>query len=188
MRILPRTLVPLCLALLGGSVLPAAPQSRGWHRSNPPVLDQSEPFGLDAAVDLPEWTQIRWIIEGLHTEHGSLALLHELPLVEARFGTEASFLDLVAKWRSRIPRLPAAPTPESEETSTWPVVQNGPSRTISITSHEALPVGRITILAITWVDHQVTGISFTSGFEDVLGPGRRQRPWQPNAVHPGPAF
>ena len=187
MRILPRILVPLCLPLLCGPALFAAPQNRDWHRSAPLVLDMSEPFGLNAAPELPEWSQIRHIVEGLQTEPGSLALLQELPLLEARYGTEASFQDLVAKWRSRIPNLTEQPAMEDLDASTWLVIQNGPSRTISITFHEASPLGRITILAITWVDHEVTDLSFTGGFESVLEPGRQRWPWHQQPATSWPA-
>jgi len=166
-----RTMSTLLLVLLG---FPGLLQGQNDHRHTPAVIPMSSPFPLVDAVNLPEWAQIRRLTERIQTDAGSLEFLREMPLVAAKYADESFFLDLVKKWRARIPALPQKPSAEDAADSSWVVLQNGRSRTISITFYDEAPENSITILAITWTGQQVTNLSFTGGFENVLGRHRRR--------------
>lgn len=165
-----RTMSTLLLVLIG---CPSFLNGQNDHRHTPAVIPMSSPFTLVDAVNLPEWAQIRRLTERIQTDAGSLELLREMPLVAAKYADESFFLDLVKKWRVRVPALPQKPSAEDAADSSWVVLQNGQSRTISITFYDEAPENSITILAITWTDQQVTNLSFTGGFDDVLGKHRR---------------
>jgi hypothetical protein len=173
MRLPARTLTQLLLVLMG---CPGLLWGQNNHRHTPAVLPMSAPFTLAEAVNLPEWAQIQRLTEGIQTDNGALELLRELPLVAARYADESYFLDLVRKWRARIPILPGQPTAEDAADSSWIVLQNGGSRTVSITFYDEAPENSITILAITWTDGQVANLTFTGGFDNVLGRHRRHHP------------
>jgi len=102
-----------------------------------------------------------------------MELLLESPLVREKYGDDSYFLDLVRKWRGRIPVLQVKP--DADDDSSWVVIQNGQARTISITFYDESPDDSITILGITWVGKQVTNIAFTGGFDNVMGKRRRHR-------------
>jgi hypothetical protein len=170
MSFLSRSMSTVLLVMAG---FPGILQGQNAHRHTPAVIPMSSPFTLVDAVNLPEWTQIRRLTEQIQTDAGSLELLREMPLVAAKYADESFFLDLVKKWRARVPALPKKPSVGDAADSSWVVLQNGQSRTISITFYDDAPENSITILAITWTDQQITNLSFTGGFDNVLGKHRR---------------
>lgn len=182
----------LCAALaaLGCIPVPAWGQGARYdHRHGPAVLPMSSPFALSEAVHLPEWPQIRRVTEHIQTDLGSLALLREMPQIAARYGTESAFVELARKWRDRIPALPERPGTADDNGSSWLVLQNGDARTISVTFYDETPENSITILAITWVGREITNLTFTGGFDHVLGQYHRHydhgnRPEDGRADHP----
>jgi hypothetical protein len=180
-----RTMPTLLLLLLG---FPGLLRGQNDHRHTPAVLPMSSPFTLVDAVNLPEWAQIRRLTERIQTDAGSLELLREMPLVAARYTDESFFLDLVKKWRARVPALPQKPSVEDAADSSWVVLQNGQSRTVSITFYDEAPENSITILAITWTGQQVTNLSFTGGFDKVFSKHRRhhQNSGRPEGIRRNP--
>jgi hypothetical protein len=99
-------------------------------------------------------------------------LLRDMPLIKGKYGDDSYFLELGRKWRCRVPVLQAKPN--ADDDSSWVVIENGQARTISITFYDETPENSITILAITWVDKEVTNISFTGGFDNVIGKRHRR--------------
>lgn len=156
-------------------ILLAGENTRYSGHRVPLALPMSSPFSMTDAATLPEWSQIRRMTELIRTDNGSLALLQEMPQVEEKYGNESYFLDLIKKWRDKVPILPEKPASVDESGSSWVVLENGPSRTISITFHHEVPENSITIMSITWVDQKVTNLSFAGGFDNVLHRGNNHR-------------
>ena len=165
------------LFLMGAGLacVPVLMADQPFLRQRPRVqlnVPMTDPFSLEEAVDLPEWGQILRMTTLLQTDAGTLTLLHEMPQVEARYADESYFLDFIRKWRERIPALPERPFSKDESASSWVVLDNGTSRTIAITFPQEFPEDSFIILKITWVDQEITNLSFMSGFNNVL-PRRR---------------
>ena len=180
MRLWSRTLVMVWLGLGGLQALPGG--APGDHRRPRTQLafPVSSPFPLAEAVNLPEWPWIRRMTGLLQTEGGALELFRQMPMVAARYADAAYFLDYVKKWRDRVPVLPAGPEGPEAVPSSWVLLENGLTRSITITFFPPASANRITLLKIAFIDQQVTQLEFLSGFTDVLPRGRRfQHP------HPG---
>jgi hypothetical protein len=154
----------------------SAGENTSYHRHRVPLsIPVSDPFVVTDAVRLPEWSQIRRMTELIKTDRGSLDLLHEMPQVEAKYGNASYFLDLIQKWRDRIPILPKTPDSDDENDSSWVVLENGQSRTISITFRHEIPENSVSIMRVTWVDKQITNLTFSGGFDNVLPQRNRHR-------------
>lgn len=165
-----------CVSILAGS---EGSYSFHDHRHRIQLgIPISAPFTVADAVRLPEWNQIRRMTELIKTDRGALDLLREMPLVEANYADESYFLDFIQKWRERIPVLSERPNLEDENGSSWIVLENEEARTIAITFHHDVPENSLTIMKITWVDEQITNLSFTRGFGDVLPHRNRPGRWR----------
>jgi hypothetical protein len=55
------------------------------------------------------------------------------------------------------------------------VIENGEARSIAITFPQADPENSFSIMKITWVDHQITNLSFVGGIGNTLP--ARPRHW-----------
>ena len=166
----------ILLGLVTFPILSAGGDGRDRRHRVPLAVPVSTPFTVTEAMRLPEWGQLRRMTQLLRTDRGTLELLHGMPKVEARYADESHFLELVRKWRDRVPVLPEQPRAADEEGSSWVVLDNGQARTISITFRDPAPENSLTVLRITWVGQEVTNLSFASSFERVLPP--RNRHWE----------
>ena len=136
-------------------------------------IPMSGPFTTQEATLLPEWDQVRRMTELIKTDSGSLELFHETPLFEAKYADESYFLDLIRKWRDRIPTLPEAIDPAIHDGAAWVVLDDGASRTLSITFPSKTPANGITIMKVSWRGQDVSDLNFMSGFVNTV-PTRRQ--------------
>ena len=149
--------------LSAGQLLLAGGNSPRPHHRTQLEIPMSGHFTTAEATLLPEWNQIRRMTELIGTDAGALDLFQETKRLQAKYADESYFLDFVKKWRDRIPALPERVDPSSEDGTSWVVLDDGDVRSISITFPRKTPRNGITIMKVTWLGPDVSGLDFLSG-------------------------
>jgi len=137
---------------------------------------------MAASPETPEktlWTRIRRISELIATDEGSQQLYEENPSLAVQYGSWEHFLDVVHKWRSRVPVLPAWGNSFANGTLDLEVKNFDDEQTVYLTIYHQNPPNTLTILKASWKGNLIIDLGFMRGIKNPFSQGQRPRsPWR----------